>query len=76
MAINWRRTGFSKTGIDASMGRVERDREIARRRTRRTKLKKLRARLAKATDQATKNLILAKVRRISPFAKMEEPAAE
>jgi len=58
------------------MGRVERDREIARRRTRRTKLKKLRARLAKATDQATKNLILAKVRRISPFAKMEEPAAE
>jgi hypothetical protein len=56
------------------MGRVERDREIARRRTRRSKLKKLRARFAKATDQATKNLILAKARRISPFAVLEQPA--
>jgi hypothetical protein len=62
------------TRTDASMGRVERDREIARRRTRRAKLKKLRARFAKATDQATKNLILAKVRRISPFAVLEQPA--
>jgi hypothetical protein len=56
------------------MGRVERDREIARRRTRSTKLKKLRVRFAKATDQATKNLILAKARRISPFAVFEQPA--
>jgi hypothetical protein len=55
------------------MGRVERDREIARRRTRRTKLLKLRTRYAKATDQASKNTILAKVRRISPFAVLEEP---
>lgn len=61
---------------DASMGRVERDREIARRRTRRAKLQKLRARFAKATDQATKNLILAKARRISPFAVLEEQPAE
>ncbi|HEX4072993.1 MAG TPA: DUF6800 family protein [Planctomycetaceae bacterium] len=58
------------------MGRVERDREIARRRTRRAKLQKLRARFAKATDQATKNLILAKARRISPFAVLEEQPAE
>jgi hypothetical protein len=58
------------------MGRVERDREIARRRTRRTKLKKLRERFSKATDQATKSLIIAKARRISPFAVLEEPAAE
>ena len=75
------RTGISEFGQcqirnDASMGRVERDREIARRRTRRAKLKKLRARFAKATDQATKNLILAKARRISPFAVLEEQPAE
>jgi hypothetical protein len=56
------------------MGRVERDREIARRRTRSSKLKKLRVRFAKATDQASKNLILAKARRISPFAVFEQPA--
>lgn len=56
------------------MGRVERDREIARRRARKTKLKKLRARLAKATDQASRSVILAKVRRVSPFAVVDEPA--
>jgi hypothetical protein len=58
------------------MGRVERDREIARRRARRTKLKKLKLRYAKATDQASKNAILAKVRRISPFAQVEQPAKD
>jgi hypothetical protein len=56
------------------MGRVERDREIARRRSRRTKLKKLRTRYAKATDQASKSAIVEKVRRLSPFAVLEEPA--
>jgi hypothetical protein len=56
------------------MGRVERDREIARRRSRRAKLQKLRKRFAKATDQASKSLILSKVRRLSPFATLEEPA--
>jgi hypothetical protein len=56
------------------MGRVERDREIARRRTRRAKLKKLKGRYAKATDQASKNAIVEKVRRISPFAHLEEAA--
>jgi hypothetical protein len=58
---------------DLRMGRVERDREIARRRARRTKLKKLRVRFAKATDAASKKLILAKARRLSPFAVLEEP---
>jgi hypothetical protein len=56
------------------MGRVERDREIARKRARRSKLKKLKLRYTKATDQASKNAILAKVRRLSPFAQLEEPA--
>jgi len=58
------------------MGRVERDREIARKRARKSKLKKLRTRYAKATDQASKNAILAKARRVSPFAALEEPAGE
>jgi hypothetical protein len=56
------------------MGRVERDREIARRRSRRSKLKKLKLRYAKATDQASKNAIVEKVRRLSPFAVLEEPS--
>jgi hypothetical protein len=58
------------------MGRVERDREIARRRARRSKLKKLKIRFSKATDQASKNVIIAKVRRISPFAQLEEPGKD
>jgi len=58
------------------MGRVERDREIARKRARRSKLKKLKLRYSKATDQASKNAILAKVRRISPFAHIEAPAKD
>jgi hypothetical protein len=58
------------------MGRVERDREIARRRSRRAKLKKLRTRFAKATDQAAKNAIIEKVRRLSPFAQLEEASKE
>jgi hypothetical protein len=56
------------------MGRVERDREIARRRSRRSKLKKLKLRYAKATDQASNSAIVAKVRRLSPFAVLEEPS--
>lgn len=49
------------------MGRVERDREIARRRTRRAKLKKLRTRYAEASSRAEKQTIQEKVSRISPF---------
>jgi len=58
------------------MGRVERDREIARRRTRRVKLKKLRDRYTKADSRSEKEEILTKARRISPFVTFEEPAAE
>jgi hypothetical protein len=56
------------------MGRVERDREIARRRARRVKLKKLRTKLAKATDQGAKTAVLEKVRKISPFLDLEATA--
>lgn len=49
------------------MGRVERDREIARRRTRRAKLKKLRAKYEAAQSQGEKDEIFAKARKLSPF---------
>lgn len=55
------------------MGRIERDRELARRRKRRSKLKKLREKYAKATTRADKEAIAEKVRKISPFARLEEP---
>ncbi len=54
------------------MGRVERTREIARRRSRRAKLQKLRAKFAASTDNSEKQEIIAKVRRLSPFAVLEE----
>jgi hypothetical protein len=53
------------------MGRVERTRELARRRARRAKLKKFRARFAKAKTEAEKADLIAKVHRLSPFAKLE-----
>ncbi len=57
------------------MGRVERDREIARRRTRRAKLKKLRARFAAAKTPADKEAIFLKARKMSPFVEFEgQPA--
>ncbi|MFN0199495.1 MAG: DUF6800 family protein [Planctomycetaceae bacterium] len=54
------------------MGRVERDREIARRRVRRVKLKKLRAKFAATKDPDARALIVAKARVISPLATLEE----
>ena len=54
------------------MGRVERTRELARRRVRRAKLKKLRKAYKEATDYGKKTEILAKVRKISPFAELGE----
>ena len=57
------------------MGRVERTREIARRRTRRAKLTKLRKLFAKATSGGEKQEIIEKARKISPFADFESPAA-
>ena len=54
------------------MGRVERTREIARRRTRRDKLKKLRDKYAKASSKGEQTDILAKARKISPLAVFED----
>lgn len=56
------------------MGRVERTREIARRRSRRVKLKKLRQQYAKASSRGEKQAIVDKARRISPLVNLEEPA--
>ena len=57
------------------MGRVERDREIARRRPRRRKLQKLRTEFAAASNKSQKQAIVEKVQRISPLVDLEnEPA--
>jgi hypothetical protein len=56
------------------MPRIERDRELAQRRKRKEKLKKLMERYLKA-NQADKATISAKIRRISPFYNIEERAA-
>jgi hypothetical protein len=53
------------------MGRVERGRELARKRKRRETLKKLRVKYAKAASPAEKAEIEAKARKISPFASLE-----
>jgi hypothetical protein len=57
------------------MGRIERTRELARRRHRKVKIKKLRARYAKADTRAEKLVILHKARRLSPFIDLEPAAA-
>lgn len=54
------------------MGSVERTRELRRRRSRKEKLKKLRARFAKAANETEKAVILAKARRVSPLVTFEE----
>ena len=56
------------------MGRIERSREIARRRTRRAKLKKLKALYANAKTQEQKDAIKEKVRKMSPLVNLDEPA--
>ena len=57
------------------MGRVERDREIARRRHRRRKLQKLRKKFSAASNKSQKQAIVEKVQRISPLVDLEnEPA--
>ncbi len=53
------------------MGRIERDRELARRRKRSVQLKKFRARFAKAKSQGDKDAVIEKVFRISPFVDLE-----
>ena len=52
------------------MPRTERGRELARRRTRKAKLKKLRAKYAAAKTDAERQTIFEKVRKISPFAEI------
>jgi len=56
------------------MGRIEGQRELARKRKRREQLKKFRARFAKAKTQGDKEAIIEKVFRISPFAVLETGA--
>ena len=68
----------SKTGVnsvfsernDGVMGSVERTREIRRRRARKSKLIKLRAKFAKATNESDKAVIQAKARRVSPLVSL------
>ncbi len=57
------------------MGRVERDRELARKRKRRAKLKKLREKYTAAQSQAEKDEIFLKARKISPFVSFEDADA-
>ena len=52
---------------------VERKSELKRTRTRRKKLTKLKARLAKAKNNSERDVVLKKIHRISPFWK--EPKA-
>jgi hypothetical protein len=54
------------------MGRVERTRELARRRTRRVKIKKLRARFAAAKTATEKQAIREKMFRVSPLVVLED----
>ncbi len=53
------------------MGRVERDREIARRRARRAKVRKLRQRYEAAKTATEKNEIREKMLRVSPLVVLE-----
>ena len=58
------------------MGRVERDREIARRRHRRRKLEKLRKEFAAASNKSQKQAIVEKMQRISPLVDLENETAD
>ena len=58
------------------MVRVEREREIAQRRSRKAKLKKLRAKFVATDDRSAKAAVLAKARKISPFIDFEAEAAK
>jgi len=57
------------------MPRIERDREIARRRQRKVKIAKLIEKYMKVTAQADKATIATKVRRLSPYYNIEERVA-
>jgi len=57
------------------MPRIERDRELARNRKRKVQLKKFTERYLKATSTSDKQLIAAKIRRMSPFFDLEARVA-
>ena len=50
----------------------ERDREIKRRRHRKAKIRKLRARLTETSNKAEKEKIIAKIRKVSLTAPVDE----
>jgi len=54
------------------MPRIQRDRDLSRKRARKAKLKKFRAQYAAAKNETEKQEIAAKARRISPFVTFEE----
>ncbi len=51
--------------------RTQRDRDRVRKQRRKRKLRDLRQRLAQTTDQAEREKLIAKIRRISPKAPIE-----
>ena len=53
------------------MGRSERQKELARRRHRKEKLRKLRVKYTAAATAEEKDAIFAKARRVSPFVERE-----
>lgn len=58
------------------MSRIERDRELTQRRQRKVKLQKLVRKYALSSSSADKEVIAAKVRRISPFYDLEARLAQ
>ncbi len=56
------------------MPRIERDRDLSRKRARKAKLRKFRAQYATAKNDTEKQAIFEKARRISPFISFEEEA--
>ncbi|QDU79843.1 hypothetical protein Pla110_15620 [Polystyrenella longa] len=58
------------------MGRIERSREIARRRTRRAKIAKLRKKFAGAKTDAEKQALQEKAGRVSQFVVLGEKTAD
>jgi hypothetical protein len=58
------------------MPRTERDRELARRRQHKEKIKKLVTKYVHANNQADKQVIAAKVRRLSPMYNIDARIAE
>jgi hypothetical protein len=49
------------------MSHIERKSELRRRRTRRDKIRKLRAKIARAKNQHEADLIVQRIKKISPF---------